>query len=319
LHFRLRYAGERDAEAIAKLIKAPDGPVRKLIAETRSELAQMVLGEEKAVGLLQLPMAAGALMGMGVLKQVEEVIESDKVRRSGSAIEATIELPKGSKAIIVPSAFAAGAGVGVAASKWRDSIDARAKNNLKMLMLAFHNYHDTNGEAVAAIVDNAGKPLLSWRVALLPYVEQDNLYKQFKLNEPWDSEHNKKLIEPTPKIFQIDGVETKAGHTHYRTFVGAKAPWDVGRPVTFARITDGLSNTVLFVQAKEPVIWTKPDELVADGKAEIMSQLLFRDGRTVAGFGDGSARVLSDMIGEKIWKLLIDPADGEVIPEGILK
>jgi hypothetical protein len=319
LHLRVRYAGERDAEAIIKLIKAPEGPVRKLIAETRKELTEMVFGEEKAVGLLQIPFAAAATMGMGALKHVEDVIESDQVRRSGSAIDATIKLPTGSKTIVVPAAFAAGAGVAAFATQWRDSLDARAKNDLKQIILAFHNYHDVNGEVPPAIVDNAGKPLLSWRVAFLPYVEQDNLYKQFKLNEPWDSEQNKKLIEPTPKIFQIDGVETKAGHTHYRTFVGAKAPWDVGRPVTFARITDGLSNTVLFVQAKEPVIWTKPDELVADGKAEIMSQLLFRDGRTVAGFGDGSARVLSDMIGEKIWKLLIDPADGEVIPEGILK
>lgn len=291
LHLRVRYASERDAESILKMIKAPDGAVRKLIVDTRAELAQMVVGEEKAVGLLQVPMAAAAVMGMGVLKHVEDVIVSDKVQRSGSAIEATIELPRGSKTIIVPAAFAAGAGVAAFASQWRDMMDARAQNDLKQMMLAFHNYHDVNGEMPPAIVDNAGKPLLSWRVALLPYVEQDNLYKQFKLNEPWDSEHNKKLIEPTPKIFQIEGVETKAGYTHYRTFIGAKAPWDVGRPATFARITDGLSNTVIFVQAKEPVIWTKPDELVADGKAEIMAQLLFRDGRTVAGFGDGSARV----------------------------
>ncbi len=53
----------------------------------------------------------------------------------------------------------------------------------------------------AAILDKNGKPLLSWRVALLPYIEQDALYRQFKLDEPWDSEHNKKLIAQMPKIY----------------------------------------------------------------------------------------------------------------------
>src|SRR5262245_37493125 len=70
-----------------------------------------------------------------------------------------------------------------------------AVNNLKQIGLAFHNHHDVQNALPRNIEDRDGKPLLSWRVAILPYVEEDALYKQFKLDEPWDSDNNKKLIE----------------------------------------------------------------------------------------------------------------------------
>ena len=86
-----------------------------------------------------------------------------------------------------------------------DEIDAarraQSMNNLKQFALAMHNYHDTNGKFPAASsFDKDGKPLLSWRVHVLPYLEQAELYKQFHLDEPWDSEHNKKLIEKMPNV-----------------------------------------------------------------------------------------------------------------------
>src|SRR5438093_7201056 len=75
-------------------------------------------------------------------------------------------------------------------------------NNLKQLALAMHNYHDTYGHLPpAALKNKKGKPLLSWRVALLPFVEEDKLYKEFRLDEPWDSAHNKKLLAKMPKLF----------------------------------------------------------------------------------------------------------------------
>ena len=75
-------------------------------------------------------------------------------------------------------------------------------NNLKQLALAWHIYADPH---MGAFPDNIkskdGKPLLSWRVAILPYTEQNELYQQFKLDEPWDSEHNKTLIAKMPAYF----------------------------------------------------------------------------------------------------------------------
>src|SRR5438445_25177 len=78
-----------------------------------------------------------------------------------------------------------------------------------------------------AIDDAAGKPLLSWRVMLLPYLEQAPLYHQFRFNEPWDSEHNKKLLQHMPAVYAAPGIKTKEpGMTYYQGFVGKGAGWE---------------------------------------------------------------------------------------------
>ena len=318
LHVRLTYSTEAAAGLVVKVLKAPDGPARKVIADARTELEESVL-DTKAVGLIEIPKAAAAALGLGVLRQAEDALASDRLRQDGSSVEASVEIPSGSKTILVPAAFATGATLGGMATHWRTMALARQSNDLKQIILALHNYNDTNGKAEVASRDADGKPLLSWRVHFLPYIEQDNLYRQFKLDEPWDSENNKKLIDKMPKIFEIDGVTAKPGETHYRTFVGDKAVWAYDRPLNIAGIADGSSNTVVFVQAAEPTIWTKPDELVADGKVAIKPRILFRDGRTLVGMGDGSVQIVSDELDENIWKLLIDPADGQPIPAGVFK
>ena len=90
-----------------------------------------------------------------------------------------------------------------------------------------HNYESAYGKLPpAAIVDRKGKKLLSWRVMILPYIEQDNLYRQFKLDEPWDSEHNKKLIPLMPKVYADPRGPAEPGKTYYKVFVGKDAGFD---------------------------------------------------------------------------------------------
>ena len=98
----------------------------------------------------------------------------------------------------------------------------RRTNNLKQIMLAAFNNADANVTGlIENICDDKGKPLLSWRVRLLPYMEQQELYNQFKLDEPWDSENNKKLIAKMPKIYAVaHRKEVKDGMTFYQAFVG---------------------------------------------------------------------------------------------------
>lgn len=100
----------------------------------------------------------------------------------------------------------------------------RSLNNLKQILLAIHQYNDVHGYLPADIRDKDGKPLLSWRVLLLPYLEQDRLFKQFKLDEPWDSEHNLKLLAKMPAVYRV-GFEAKdSGHTYYQAFAGPGTP-----------------------------------------------------------------------------------------------
>jgi RNA polymerase sigma factor (sigma-70 family) len=104
---------------------------------------------------------------------------------------------------------------------------ALVRRNLRLLALAMHNYHDMMGHFPApAITDKAGKPLLSWRVALLPFLEEDGdrLYKEFRLNEPWDSPHNKKLLARMPRVFAPVSAKPRRPHsTFFQLLVGPGA------------------------------------------------------------------------------------------------
>lgn len=199
-------------------------------------------------------------------------------------------------------------------------------NNLKQLALAMHAYNDTMGSLPAAATkfDQQGKPAgLSWRVQLLPYIEQQPLYNQFKLDEPWDSDNNKKLIPLMPKIFEAPGKKTKeAGMTFYQAFTTSA---DANLPSAFplvpnARtrifaIADGTSNTFAFVEAAEPVIWTKPDDILVDYKQKILPKLggIFEDGFHV-GMCDGSVRFLRKKdVTEEFLKAGITANGGEVM------
>jgi hypothetical protein len=80
---------------------------------------------------------------------------------------------------------------------------AQSTNNLKQIALALHNYHDVHKALPAAVMLGPdGKTKHSWRVAILPYIEQENVYKQYRFDEPWDSENNKKVLDHIPPVFQ---------------------------------------------------------------------------------------------------------------------
>jgi hypothetical protein len=170
----------------------------------------------------------------------------------------------------------------------------QSQNNLKQLGLAMHNYHDSQGRfPAAAICDPNGKPLLSWRVAILPYLGENNLYNRFRLNEPWDSPNNIQLAPLMPKVYKLPQDSNSASdQTHYQVFVGNGAAFD---PTKGFRISvdfpDGLANTILIVEAAPSVTWTKPDDITFDpGKpiAPLLSDV-YRSGCNVL-LGDGSVR-----------------------------
>ena len=189
----------------------------------------------------------------------------------------------------------------------------KSANNLKQIGIAIHNYHDVNEKFPAYFLTKDGKPGLSWRVALLPYLEEDKLFKQFKLDEPWDSENNKPLIEKLPKVYARVRGKADKGQTFYQMFVGRGTMLTPeGTKVSFSGVTDGLSNTFMVVEGAKPVIWTKPDDLPFDGKIVPKLGGMF-DGQFHALFGDGSVRrYRKDIDGDRL-RLLIDCRDGMVV------
>ena len=201
------------------------------------------------------------------------------------------------------------------------ALSAISQNNLKQIGLAIHNYEATYGYLPpAAVVDQNGKPLYSWRVLLLPYLEQDALYRKWKLDEPWDSPNNKPLAEAVVKVFA--DPEKPTYKTHYRVFVGEKAGW-VNSPkgwlsnqangkglLKFANFTDGLSNTLAVLESREAVNWAAPDDLPYDGKNPLPAIGVGNRPFANALFFDGAVRRIAAKDTEMALRVMIERADG---------
>ncbi|MDA1231420.1 MAG: DUF1559 domain-containing protein [Planctomycetota bacterium] len=196
---------------------------------------------------------------------------------------------------------------------------AQLKNNMKQFALAMHNLHDVHNRLPDDDgLENDDKGNLSWRVYMLPYMEQAPLYNEFHLNEPWDSDHNKTLIEKMPAIFETPGVKEK-GKTSVHLFTGDGAPFSGDNGPGFRDIIDGTSNTILTVLAgpDKADIWTKPGGLDFDPKDPIKA-LGKVEKQVLVGLMDGSVRSIAVDIDSELLKCLITHAGGEVINHAAL-
>ncbi|MCU0959840.1 MAG: DUF1559 domain-containing protein [Pirellulaceae bacterium] len=201
-------------------------------------------------------------------------------------------------------------------------------NNLKQIALAMHNYHDVHGGFPAAfIADEEGRPLHSWRVALLPYLEQQRLYDQYNFNEPWDSPNNLRVAQQMPPVFSCPSAPAAPGSelTHYVVVVGD--PANPQRQSLFmpnhwtkiSQVLDGTSNTLLVVETADPVRWTQPDsdptfdQVGTRVEAGPSVPGSFHPGGANVAMADGSVQFLPDDMDPTRLQLLIQPADGQPI------
>ncbi|MGD0041961.1 MAG: DUF1559 domain-containing protein [Isosphaeraceae bacterium] len=194
-------------------------------------------------------------------------------------------------------------------------------NNLLQIGLAMHNYHSRHKTFPPAYsVDKAGKPLLSWRVLILPYLDQEALYKEFHLDEPWDSEHNRALIDRMPPTYHCPGGSSKRadlGKTTYLTPRGKATIFPGSEGIKIQKITDGTSNTIFVVDAgnDRAVTWTKPDDWDVDPKLDLKGIFGHHPGGTPFTFADGSVRFIKETVDPKTLEMLITRDGGEVISQ----
>jgi type II secretory pathway pseudopilin PulG len=140
----------------------------------------------------------------------------------------------------------------------------QCKNNLKQIALALHNYHDTYGVFPPAyIADETGKPMHSWRVLILPYLDQMPLYAQYRFDEPWDGPNNSRLLPSMPPIYRCPSDESPgATTTSYAGVYGPKSVFRGAVPVTMTDIKDGTSNTLAVGEVKGATIpWMQPTDV----------------------------------------------------------
>ncbi len=198
---------------------------------------------------------------------------------------------------------------------------SKSQNQLKQLVLGIHNFVDAHRMLPTYDwLKKHEKPSgLSWRVHLLPYVGEVELYNQFKLDEPWDSAHNIKLLEKMPSIYQPNiptgSTETvKHYHTTFAAPLGEKTVFGQNKPIGFQHILDGTSNTIVIVelQPEHAIPWTSPEEYRYD-KAAPTSKLRSINGRINAALLDGSVHGFRDDVPAATWNALFTIDGGEVV------
>ncbi len=192
----------------------------------------------------------------------------------------------------------------------------QSMNNLKQIDLAMLTCESATGRFPArANFDKQGKPLLSWRVLILPYLGQVALYNQFHLDEPWDSEHNRTLIPLIPHIYQNPSTPPNPGMASYLAVCGKGLAFDGDKGRKIEDFRNGASNTIMAVEADpdRAVIWTKPDDWQYDAKQPMAGLGHAHPSGFSVAFADGSVRSFTKATSPKSFSAMLPIAGREFV------
>jgi hypothetical protein len=196
----------------------------------------------------------------------------------------------------------------------RAATQTQSFNNLKQFALAMHNYADQHQSFPPAVLYGPdGKTPYSWRVALLPYLEQGPLYEQYKKDEPWDSPNNKLVLAKMPAVFRDPGDPADSTFSSYYGITGPSTIFSGKEGIKILQIADGTSNTLMLVEAQRDIPWTKPEDIPVAFAAPLPKLGGHYPDVFLAAFCDGAVRAISQNIDPKQMRKLIMPNDGEPI------
>lgn len=254
---------------------------------------------------------AQAEEGKELLPIADKIVTNIAVIRTAENVSVEVKNPESWKTVVDVLKPAMEAG-----QKAADKV--KRQNQLKQIGLAMFNYHDSHGELPPAQSDKEafkeGKPLLSWRVHILPFVDQPTLFEKFNRHEAADSETNKPLFEKTPEIYVSDPAAPNEGKTRIVRLTGPEAvPLD--KKFTFASFTDGTSNTIMAIElpADKAIPWSSVEDIVFDPAKPLEAiGKIPPEGLQVLMY-DGSVQTLKPDITPDAFKALVTPAGGEVI------
>lgn len=243
-------------------------------------------------------------------RMAEKIRSMDLVNRSGNRIQMSTDANVAVVGVMVGLLLPAVQAAREAARRMSGS------NNLKQIGLAMHNHHAAFKQLPDhAIRDEAGKPLLSWRVKILPFIEQMELYQQFHLDEPWDSPHNIKLLPQMPQIYVDPSAPLQPGYTVFQSPVGDQLLFANSGERRFRDVTDGLSNTIMAVETKQEaaVPWTKPQDLTInlDDPKSILGNS--HPGGCHVLMADGAVHFVTYSVDTQLLRALLTRAGGEPV------
>jgi type II secretory pathway pseudopilin PulG len=196
-------------------------------------------------------------------------------------------------------------------------------NNLHAIGIALHNYHDMHGcFPPAYIADADGRPMHSWRVLILPLLDEQDLYARYDFNEPWNGPHNALLAAEFPTLQIYRCPEDVGTGTSYASVVGRHTCWPESKPCRIRDITDGTSNTLLVVEVHDSGIhWMEPRDLHVTQVAPTINP---GGGQGISSPHEGGAYVLraegsvpffSDKMPAEDLRLWLERDDGEPTPD----
>jgi serine/threonine protein kinase len=194
----------------------------------------------------------------------------------------------------------------------------KSANRLRQIMGAMHDYQKSFRSfppPASASRDPAGKPFLSWRVYLLPYLGQAPLFQQFHINEPWDGEHNLALLDKMPDVYRSRGISADDSRSGYVLFQDPQM-YPVGqRGFDVRQIPDGMHNTLFVVEAAPElaVPWTRPVDIAFDPAQPLAALGPLPNDGFWGGFADGAVRRIRPNIKPQVFRALLTPSGGEVI------
>ena len=198
---------------------------------------------------------------------------------------------------------------------------AECANNLKQIAIALDSYREQYGDPPAYVADATGRPMHSWRVLLLPFLDAQSMYDQYDFREPWDGPNNSKLLATMPAVFGCPSQPpTRPNHTNYAVIAGPGTMFPGTASVKTTDVTDGLSETLMVVEvANVNIPWTAPIDLdVRTMSFQINHQKhpglssVHIDGAQVA-LGDGTVFWLKDDAPAKTLRAATTIAGGEKI------
>lgn len=197
-----------------------------------------------------------------------------------------------------------------------------SKQHLKQIGIALHQYHDEyRSFPPAYVLGNDGKPWHSWRVLLLPYLDQKPLYDRYRFDEPWNGPHNRELYSLRPLVYGSRLADSpRKDITTYLGVVSRRTMWPAAFSVERSDVTDGTSNTLwLLESAASDIVWSEPREL---RESDALALLRPADAgkptdqstqRIPILMVDGSTRAMTPQINRQLFVSLLTPRFGSYI------